>query len=62
MKVGSNINAERSNWSFGGKTAESFVEHAELSIPFYHVGHDLISNDLQNSNMNSTFIVLFNNL
>jgi tRNA (cmo5U34)-methyltransferase len=44
MKVGSNINAERSNWSFGGKTAEAFVEHAELSIPFYHVGHDLISN------------------
>ena len=42
MKVGTNINVERSNWSFGGKTAEQFLEHAELSIPFYHEGHDLI--------------------
>jgi len=40
--VGNSINAERSNWSFGGNVADSFVDHAADSIPCYHEGHQLI--------------------
>jgi tRNA (cmo5U34)-methyltransferase len=42
MEVGQGISAERSNWSFGGNVAETFVEHIRRSVPFYDEGHDLV--------------------
>ena len=42
MKIGDDITAERSAWSFGDGVAEAFPEHAERSIPWYRDGHELI--------------------
>ncbi len=40
--VGDNIVAMRSNWSFGGTTADTFVSHIKRSVPLYEIGHNLI--------------------
>lgn len=42
MKVGDAIEARRGAWNFGGNVADTFVSHAEKSIPMYHEGHALI--------------------
>ena len=42
MKVGDNISKGRANWNFGGKTAETFVDHVSKSVPFYEEGHNLV--------------------
>lgn len=41
-QVGDNIVAMRSNWSFGGNTADNFVSHVRRSVPLYDFGHNLI--------------------
>ena len=41
-KVGQNIEAKRSGWTFGGDVADTFVEHVRQSVPFYEEGHDLV--------------------
>jgi tRNA (cmo5U34)-methyltransferase len=40
--VGDNIVAMRSNWSFGGGTADHFMSHVRRSVPLYDQGHQLI--------------------
>ena len=40
--VGHGIAARNSEWSFGGRVAESFTEHVRRSVPLYDEGHDLI--------------------
>lgn len=42
MKVGDDIQMERANWSFGGGVSETFVEHVNKSVPYYHENHELI--------------------
>lgn len=42
MKVGNDISVARGAWTFGGDVADSFVDHARLSIPEYDRGHDLV--------------------
>lgn len=42
MDVGQNISAENGLWSFGKNVAENFVSHANVSIPLYDKGQDLI--------------------
>ena len=42
MKIGDDITAKRSAWSFGAEVAEAFPEHAARSIPYYRDGHELI--------------------
>lgn len=42
MKVGNDISVARGAWTFGGGVADSFVDHARLSIPEYDRGHDLV--------------------
>lgn len=39
--VGQNIEAKRAGWTFGGNVADTFVDHARQSIPFYEEGHEL---------------------
>ncbi len=41
-QVGDNIVAMRGSWTFGGNTADNFVNHVRRSVPFYDVGHNLI--------------------
>lgn len=41
MKVGDAIETQRGAWSFSGEVADTFVSHAERSIPMYHEGHAL---------------------
>ena len=36
------IQAERGNWKFSGKTPKGFDEHVRKSVPLYQEGHDLI--------------------
>ena len=43
MEVGNKINLKKSDWDFGGNVPENFVNHAQISIPFYLEGHKLIS-------------------
>ena len=42
MDVGQNISAANGMWSFGNNVADNFVEHANLSIPLYKLGHELV--------------------
>lgn len=42
MNVGDDIVQRRANWSFDGKVADTFVEHARKSIPGYDEGHAMI--------------------
>lgn len=42
MKVGNDIEAGNSEWSFGGGVPDSFVDHARNSVPYYDDGHDLV--------------------
>jgi tRNA (cmo5U34)-methyltransferase len=42
MKLGDEIDGERSSWSFGGDVPGNFVKHAERSIPGYREGHQLV--------------------
>lgn len=42
MEVDKNIKANKGRWSFGGDVPESFVNHIEKSVPYYHEGHDLV--------------------
>ena len=41
-EVGDGINAANANWSFAGKTADTFEQHMAKSVPLYQEGHDLI--------------------
>ncbi|MEE9381340.1 MAG: methyltransferase domain-containing protein [Hyphomonadaceae bacterium] len=41
MSVGHEIDADNASWTFGGKVAETFVEHIRQSVPMYEEGHDL---------------------
>ena len=41
-KVGDNIKADNANWSFAGKTANSFSSHVRRSVPLYDEGHHII--------------------
>lgn len=43
VAVGHNIVAGNARWSFGGSTAQTFVEHAEMSIPGYRRGHEVVA-------------------
>ncbi len=43
MNAGNSIKCERANWKFGGDVTKKFEEHAEMSIPFYREGHELIT-------------------
>ena len=40
--VGQSIETERAGWNFGGKVADTFVDHVRQSVPYYDDGHDLI--------------------
>ncbi|MGA7544582.1 MAG: methyltransferase domain-containing protein [Methyloceanibacter sp.] len=40
--VGDGIVAPNSQWSFGGRVAETFGEHVRRSVPLYDEAHDLI--------------------
>lgn len=42
MLAGDSIETQRGAWTFGGNVADTFVTHAERSIPLYHQGHALI--------------------
>ena len=42
MKVGDSIEMQRGNWNFGGNVADTFVEHAQRSIPMYDAGHSIV--------------------
>lgn len=42
MKIDKNINSKRSNWKFDAKVAKNFKSHAEKSIPFYNLSHDIV--------------------
>ena len=42
MKVGHEIETARSNWSFEGSVADTFVDHVRQSVPWYDAGHELI--------------------
>ncbi|MEM7543607.1 MAG: methyltransferase domain-containing protein [Pseudomonadota bacterium] len=42
-KVGDIIDVENADWSFGGKVAENFDQHANRSIPQYALGHDIVT-------------------
>lgn len=42
IKVGDKISTSNSSWSFSGKTAKNFTNHAQKSIPYYNDGHKLI--------------------
>lgn len=41
MSVGHEIQADNAGWTFGGKVAETFVDHIRQSVPMYDEGHDL---------------------
>ncbi len=41
MGVGQDITADNAGWTFGGKVADTFVDHIKLSVPLYESGHDL---------------------
>jgi tRNA (cmo5U34)-methyltransferase len=41
-RVGDGIVARNSEWSFGGRVAETFTEHVRRSVPLYDESHDLI--------------------
>ena len=40
-KVGTNILAENSSWSFSGNVAKNFDKHIDKSVPLYSWSHDL---------------------
>ena len=40
--VGDGIVSRNSQWSFGGRVAETFTEHVRRSVPLYDEGHALI--------------------
>lgn len=40
--VGQGISAERANWNFSGKVADTFDEHVKKSVPLYKEGHELV--------------------
>lgn len=42
QKVGNDIAAGCSNWTFSGNVADSFVDHISKSVPMYREGHDLV--------------------
>ena len=42
MKIDKNINSKRSSWKFDAKVAKNFKSHAEKSIPFYNLSHDIV--------------------
>lgn len=42
MKVGQEIETQRSGWSFSGDVSKTFVDHVRKSVPFYEEGHDLV--------------------
>jgi tRNA (cmo5U34)-methyltransferase len=42
-KVGDNISAERSSWSFSGDVVDNFDNHVSKSVPLYFEGHTLIN-------------------
>ena len=42
MKIDKNINSKPSNWKFDAKVAKNFKEHAEKSIPFYNMSHNIV--------------------
>lgn len=42
-KVGDAIIAPNADWSFGGEVAQTFDDHVEKSVPFYHEAHTLIA-------------------
>lgn len=41
-KVGDNISADNSSWTFGGDVHLNFDSHVKKSVPQYDVGHDII--------------------
>lgn len=43
-KVGDNISAGNSRWTFGGNVHENFDGHVGKSVPLYAEGHSLIEN------------------
>jgi len=42
MDVGQNISAGNGLWSFGNNVADNFVDHANVSIPLYEQGQNLV--------------------
>ena len=39
---GDGIASENAGWKFSGEMVDTFDEHIERSIPWYHEGHDLV--------------------
>ena len=40
-KVGQNISARNSSWTFGGKVSKDFDNHIDKSVPLYKWTHEL---------------------
>ena len=41
-KIGDDLRARNSAWTFKGSVAKNFQSHISKSIPFYEEGHELV--------------------